>query len=96
MKIIVIVRVSQRFNVDEINDFTSDLNLSKEAAELLILKLSDENVLEQGTEMTSYCTREKCLLPVLCEEENLVFCREIRALLVKRRLPEYFLDALYS
>jgi len=87
-----IASVPQCFNQDELNDLTRDLNLSKEASELLASRLKEKNLLEPGTKITFYRTREKDLLPFFSEEQNLVFCHAIRELLVKMGLPEYFPD----
>lgn len=84
--------IPQCFNQDELNDLTRDLNLSKEASELLASRLKEKNLLEPGTKITFYCTREKDLLPFFSEEQNLVFCHAIRELLVKMGLSEYFPD----
>ena len=84
--------IPQQFNQDELNDLTRDLNLSKETSELLASRLKDKNLLEQGTKITFYRTREKDLLPFFSQEEDLVFCHEIRGLLEKMSLPKYFQD----
>ncbi|GBM36704.1 hypothetical protein AVEN_221969-1 [Araneus ventricosus] len=84
--------IPQRFNQDELSDLTRDLNLSKEASELLASRLNNKNLLEEGNKITFYCTREKGLLPFFSQEDNLVFCYEIRGLLEKMGLPKYFPD----
>ncbi|GBL88944.1 hypothetical protein AVEN_159031-1 [Araneus ventricosus] len=84
--------IPQRFNQHELNDLTRDLNLSKEASELLASRFNDKNLLEQGTKIIFYRSREKCLLPFFSQEDNLVFCHEIRGLMEKIGLPEYFPD----
>lgn len=82
----------QRFNQNELSDLIRDLSLSKEASELLASRLNDKNILERGTKITFYRTREKDLLPFFCQENNLVFCQDIRGLLIKMGLPEYIPD----
>ena len=62
--------------------------MSKKAPEVLASRLKDKNLLEPETKITFYRTREKDLLPL----ENLVFCHDIRGLLGKMGLPEYFPD----
>lgn len=84
--------IPQRFNQDELNDLTRDLNLSKEASELLASRLNDKNLLERGTKITFYRTRENGLLPFFSQEDNLVFCHDFRGLLDKMGLPKYFPD----
>lgn len=44
--------VPQRFNQNELNDLTRDLNLSKKASELLASRLNDKNLLEPETKIT--------------------------------------------
>lgn len=82
----------QLFNQEELNDLVRDLSLSKEASELLASRLKDKNLLEQGTKITFYRTREKDLLPFFTQEDNLVFCQNVRGLLEKTGLPEYVPD----
>ncbi|KAJ8957397.1 hypothetical protein NQ318_004877 [Aromia moschata] len=84
--------VPQRFNQNELNDLTRDLNLSKKAAEVLASRLNDKNLLEQGTKITFYRTREKDMLPFFSQEDNLVFCHEIRGLMKEMGLSEYIPD----
>nr|CAI5820804.1 unnamed protein product [Callosobruchus analis] len=84
--------VPQRFNQNELNDLTRDLNLSKKAAEVLASRLKEKNLLEQGTKITFYRTREKDLLPFFSQEDNLVFCHEIRGLMKEMGLSAYIPD----
>nr|CAI5835337.1 unnamed protein product [Callosobruchus analis] len=84
--------VPQRFNQNELNDLTRDLNLSKKAAEVLASRLKEKNLLEQGTKITFYRTREKDLLPFFSQEDNLVFCHEIRGLMKEMVLSAYIPD----
>lgn len=79
----------QRFTQSELNDLVRDLNLSKEASELLSSRLNDKNLLEVGTKITFYRTREKKLLPFFSEENNLVFCNDVKGLLLAIGLPVY-------
>ena len=57
--------IPQHLNQEELNDLTSDLNLSKEASESLACRLNGKKykyILEQGMKITFYHTREKDLL----------------------------------
>ena len=82
--------VPQRFRQEELNDLVRDLNLSKAASELLASRLNDKNLLERGTKITYYRTREKNLLPFLSQENNHVYCHEVSGLLEKMGSTEYF------
>ena len=46
------------FNQEELSDLIRDLNLSKELPELLASWLNDRNLLQQGTKITFYRTRD--------------------------------------
>lgn len=79
----------QRFNQNELNDLSRDLNLSKEASEILASRLKDKNLLEQGTKITFYRTRKKDFLPFFSQEDNLVYCQDVKGLLEKMGLCDY-------
>jgi len=79
----------QRFNQTELSDLIRDLCLSKEASEFLASRLNDKNLLDSGSKITFYRTREKHLLSFFSHESNLVFCQDARGLLIKMGLPEY-------
>ncbi|KAG8226674.1 hypothetical protein J437_LFUL005488 [Ladona fulva] len=51
-----------------------------------------KNVPEQGAKITFYNAREKKLQPFFIQEDNLLFCHNVRGLLGKMGLPEYFPD----
>lgn len=82
----------QCFNQEELNDLIRDLNLSKESAELLASRLKEKNLLCRGTNITFYRKRDKDLLPFFTQENDLVFCNNIKGLLEKMGLPEYTPD----
>ena len=58
----VCLKVVQQFNL-------RDLNLFKEAAEVLASRAKNKNCLKTGASVTFYHTREKELLPYFSEEE---------------------------
>ena len=47
------------FNQEELSDLLRDLNISKESPELLASRLIDRNLLQQGTKITFYRTRDE-------------------------------------
>ena len=75
--------VPKQFKQEEVSDLVRDLNLSKEAAEILASRLKDKNCLRTGASITFYRTREKELLPYFSEQDELVYCKDIEGLLQK-------------
>ena len=53
----------QLFSQSHLNDLTRDLNLPKDAAELLGSRLKERNMLAPGTSFSWYRHREKDFLP---------------------------------
>ena len=72
----------ERFTQKELSDLARDLNLPKESAELLASRLNEKN-LYPGTKITYYRNREKDLLAFFSQEDNMVFCNDIKGLLEK-------------
>ena len=81
--------VPEQFKQEEVSDLVRDLNLSKEAAEILASRLKDKNCLRTGASITLYRTREKELFPYFSEQDELVYCKDIEGLLLKMRVPQY-------
>jgi len=80
----------QRFKQNELSDLIRELCLSKKASDLLASRLNDKNLLNSGTKITFYCTKEKDFLSFFSHENDLVFCNDVNGLLLKMDLPEYF------
>lgn len=78
--------IPQLFNQDELSDLARELNLSKEASELLASRLHEKNLLQPGTKVSFYRTREKDMLPFFTQEDNLTFCLDVKGLLEKMGL----------
>ena len=70
----------QLFSQSHLNDLTRDLNLPKDAAELLGSRLKERSMLAPGTSFSWYRHREKDFLPFFAEDEDLVFCKDIPGL----------------
>ena len=79
----------QLFNQMELNDLVRDLNLPKEASELLASRLHDNNLLAPGTSTTFYRNREKNLSPYFTQEDSLVYCNNISELVIKLGATSY-------
>lgn len=73
----------------KLNDIVRDLNLPKDAAELLGSRLQENNLLAAGTSVTFYRNREKDLLQYFSDEENLVYCNNIPDLINKLGSVKY-------
>ena len=71
----------QCFNQAELNDLVRDLSLSKEASELLASRLNEKNLLQHGTKVTFYRSREKDLLQYFRVDSDLVYCHDVSGLL---------------
>ena len=77
------------FNQKELSDLSRDLNLSKESSELLAFRLNDQNLLQQGTKITFYRTRDDKFLRFFEELPDFVFYIDIPGLLLKLSVNEY-------
>ncbi|GFU64796.1 uncharacterized protein TNCV_2128701 [Trichonephila clavipes] len=72
----------QPFNQKELSDLVRELNLTKEASEILASRLKEKKLLTPETNITFYRTREKNLLPFFFSQEKyLVFCNDVGGLL---------------
>ena len=79
----------QCFHQEELSDLLRDLGLSKESSEVLASRLKEENLLERGTSITFYRTREQYLLPFFTQVKTLVFCNDVGGLLRQMGVPVY-------
>ncbi|XP_049957523.1 uncharacterized protein LOC126474131 [Schistocerca serialis cubense] len=79
----------QQFDQKELSDLIRELNLSKQASELLASRLKEKNCLHPSVKITAYWTREENLLPYFNQEEVIVYCSNIPGLLLELGLPEY-------
>lgn len=74
-------KTPQLFSQAELNDLVRDLDLSKEAAQLLGSRLKEKNLLAPETTFYMFRTREKDLLQFFKMEDDFVFCDDIKGLL---------------
>ena len=81
--------IPEQFKQEELSDLIRDLNLSKEASEILASRLKDKNCLKMEASITFYRSREKELLPYFCQHESFVYCKDIEGLLLKMGILEY-------
>lgn len=68
----------QRLEHKELSDLIRDLSLSKDASELLSSRLNDKNLLDQGTLITFYSSKETDLLSYFFQERGLVFRQDFK------------------
>lgn len=77
------------FSQNELDDLVRDLNLSKQASELLASRLKEKNLLLSDTKISFYRERDKELRRYFAEENGITFCSDIKNLLIKMGLKQY-------
>ncbi|GBM18661.1 hypothetical protein AVEN_102327-1 [Araneus ventricosus] len=80
--------IPQGFNQDELNDLTRDLNLSKEASELLASRLNDKIYWNMEPKLPFTVQEKRVCYPSSLKKKILVFCHEIKGF----GLSECFLE----
>ena len=61
--------VPQQFNQFELNDVMHDLNLSKQAAEILASRQNEKHMLHSSAKVSFYRKRDELFLPCFKEEK---------------------------
>jgi hypothetical protein len=74
-------RPIDKFTQSELNDLIRELQLTKEKSELLGSRLREKNMLASGFKFSWYWNREKEFRKYYAQEDQLVFCMDIRNLL---------------
>ncbi|CAN2390253.1 hypothetical protein PRIEUP_LOCUS289 [Pristimantis euphronides] len=74
------------FPQEEMNDLVRDLNLPKDAAELLGSRLKSRNVLLPRGSFSWFRHHEKEFIPYLAQEEKLVYCIDVESLMGKFKI----------
>ena len=80
--------IPEQFSQEELSDLIRDLNLSKNASEILGSRRKDKNSFCIGTKVAFYRSRERELLPYFCLKDELVHCKHFEGLLLKMGVPE--------
>ena len=80
------------FSQGQLNGLVRDLNLSKESSELLASRLGEHGVLDSGTKITFYRSRDDLLLRFFTMEDDFVFCNNIPGLFAEMGLSKYNSD----
>ena len=81
--------VSQQFKQLELNDLVRDLDLYKQAAEILASRLNEKHVLHSSEKMSFYRKRDEHFLPYCEEEKQLVYCDNVPGLFGEFGIPSY-------
>ena len=68
-------------NQERLNDLVRDLYLSKEKVEILWSRLQQWNLLEPGTTISSFCSRNQNLAGYYASAENICYCKDISGLM---------------
>lgn len=79
----------QTFTQAELNDLVRDLNLSKEAAQLLGSRLNSKNLLNPETKFAWYRHREQEYTKYFLQNESLVYCVDVPGLVIQIGAENY-------
>jgi len=82
-------RPIDKFTQSELNDLIRELQLTIENSELLGSRLREKNMLASGVKFSWYRNREKEFRKYYAQEDQLVFCTDIRNLLHQLGEREY-------
>ena len=78
-----------KFTQSKLNDQIKELQITKERSELLGSRLREKNMLASGVKFSWYRNREKEFRKYYAQEDQLVFCTDIRNLLHQLGEREY-------
>jgi hypothetical protein len=78
-----------KFTPSKLNDLIRELQLTKENSELLGSRLREKNILASGVKFSWYRNREKEFRQYYVQEDQLVFCTDVRNLLHQLGEKEY-------
>ena len=81
--------VRKGFHQHELSDLARDLGLSKKASELLASRLREKNLLEKGTTVSYFRTRESEFLQYFRSDGGFVYCQNIRGLMEELGIAVY-------
>jgi phosphoglycolate phosphatase-like HAD superfamily hydrolase len=82
-------RPIDKFTQSKLNDLIRELQLTKQKSELLSSRLCEKNMLASGVKFSWYRNREKEFRKYYAQEDQLVFCTDIRNLLHQLEEKEY-------
>ena len=77
------------FDQDELKDLTRDLGLSKKGAELLASRLNEKHLLERGTRVSFFRSRESSFIQYFRSEDSFTYCHDVEELLLELGISHY-------
>ncbi|RLU16501.1 hypothetical protein DMN91_010569 [Ooceraea biroi] len=80
------------FGQDDLDDLVRDLGLPKDSSEVLASRLKERNMLLPGTKISVYRNRENAYLEYFTQDENLVYCKDVRGLINEFKPGLYVAD----
>ena len=83
------INMPRPLNQKEMNDLVRDLSLLKENAELLSSRLREKNLVRVEVRVTFYRKRHEEFSQFFTKTQDLVFCNNIRDLLLKLGIKKY-------
>ena len=81
--------VPQQFNYLELNNLVRDLDLSKQAAEILASRLNEKRVLHSSTKVSFYRKSDELFVPYVKEEKQLVYSDNVPGLFGELGISSY-------
>ena len=84
-----LTKAKKEFNRLELNDLVRDLDLSKQAAEILASRLNKKHVLHSSAKVSFYINRDEFFLHYFKEEKQLVYGDNVPGLLGELGIPSY-------
>jgi uncharacterized protein YjcR len=82
-------RPIDKFTQSKLSDMIRELQLTKEKSELLGSRLREKNMMASGVKFSWYRNREKEIRKYYTQEDQLLFCTDIRNLLHQLGEKEY-------
>ena len=76
------------FDQQSLSDLIRDLCLSKGSSEVLASRLGDRNLLQHGTKITFYRTRDKEFVTFFDDQLNFIYRKDISGVLMKLRVTQ--------
>jgi hypothetical protein len=74
-------RPKDKFTQSELSDLIRELQLTKQKSKLLGSRLREKNMLTSGVKFSWYRNREKEFRKYCAQEDQIVFCTDVRNLL---------------
>ena len=79
----------QQFNQSELNNLVRDLDLSKQAAEILASRLNEKHVLNSSAKVSYFRKRDEHFITFFKEEKQLIYCDNVPGLFGQLGISSY-------